>query len=506
MKTKDRQALSEPVLFFWISLILHIPFLGLNLGTYTDGILQLRALEYKAGLYPPLYGALSTLIGMLPGCDPEIAGRFISTLAASALVFPLWSICLSLTADQRAARWTAILTMFLPLLFRWSLQTMSDTLCLFFITCCLAALGKVLTLLHDPVPDRVRIDKYLAGAMALSVITALTRYQGAMLLIPVALVFLAAWKALRTLPLRALLTAFLWTLLPLWMYFNGFSHAGQFSDRASLGLTVTLLAYLNIAESFIMLAPYYFCLPVVLLAVVGFFAGPRAQGKAGASIVWLWILWGAIILILQTLFLSFQYRYMLPILPIVLVFAGSGAAWLLSRADKLGIALVTIALFLMVAQTAATLIGQYQSFGDQKLAMRWIKNNVDQKTAVFGNERYGNFLSLGCPKWSYWSGRVIAPCWTPADAARIAPGSIVALSSAYGGIQSVAALRQAVTDRGRRLTLVEMFRSRVIPIFDDVMSNPTFNQNPMMWIMRYTPQDFDTYLFKVEAADEPTTR
>ena len=63
-----------------------------------------------------------------------------------------------------------------------------------------------------------------------------------------------------------------------------------------------------------------------------------------------------------------------------------------------------------------------------------------------------------------------------------------------------------MTDRGRRLTLVEMFRSRVIPIFDDVMSNPTFNQNPMMWIMRYTPQDFDTYLFKVEAADEPTTR
>ena len=47
---KTHHSLSEPALFFWINLILHIPLIGLNRGQFTDSLLPLDVWNYGVGL------------------------------------------------------------------------------------------------------------------------------------------------------------------------------------------------------------------------------------------------------------------------------------------------------------------------------------------------------------------------------------------------------------------------------------------------------------------------
>ncbi|NLD61559.1 phospholipid carrier-dependent glycosyltransferase [Candidatus Sumerlaeota bacterium] len=492
---KTHHSLSEPVLFFWINLILHIPLIGLNRGEFTDGILQLDVWKYCVGLYPPLFGTLAQAIGALPFCNPEMAGRFISTLAASALVFPIWTLSAIITRNKTAGRMALLLLTFSPLLMRWSLHAMTDALFLFLSTSALTCLCCALDRQKAP----RKTDVCLAGAVALTAAATLTRYQGIILLLPIAIVYFAACARTKTVMWRAILAALLLTLVPLWIYFNGFAHSQQFTSRAAPSVGATILAWRNVAESFIYLSPYYFSLPLVLFAFIGACAYTYPTERQGRASILLWSFWALLILILQTTFQSFQYRYMLPILPLVIVLGGAGMTVLIQRIHnkKLRIVIFVIAFAWMLAQMIETVALQYQSFGDQKQAMQWVKENIPAQTPVFGNERYGQYSDIGCPKWKHWSNREILPCWTPDMAASIQPGAVIALSDAYGGDMSTQAIKDTITNRGLTLKQLVVFRVSVVPIFDDVMKNPAFNQNPLLWVMRYTPQVFYTRVYAI---------
>jgi len=52
----------------------------------------------------------------------------------------------------------------------------------------------------------------------------------------------------------------------------------------------------------------------------------------------------------------------------------------------------------------------------------------------------------------------------------------------------------------RRYQCKRMFetRSRIVPLFPDIMERPGTAQNPTAWHWRYEPQDFYTTIWRIE--------
>jgi hypothetical protein len=488
--------------FLLVNLVVRFAVLGINQAEYTDGILQLTVFEKAAGLYPPLYGALAWLVEAAAG-SRETAGRVVSAAAGSLALIPVYLLTLML-ARPWAARFAALFYTFCPLVLRWSIRVMADSLflCLssFAILCMLRA--------FDQKSSRAKADAWLGLASVLAAASALTRYQGAFLLILLAIeigVFAWRWRAL---PWRTLLASCLWAALPLWIYVNGFVHQTQFTHRTTGQWVSTLLAWLNLAESFVLIFPYYVGWPIFLFALVGLMRVDWHQPLRRHFLL-LWVVWGAMLLVLQSVFGSFQYRYLMPVFPAVIALAGAGATylewkWRARTRAWIFSALLTVALAYLMLFSAAVLIFQRQAFGDQRAAAQFIRNRVPRSATVISNERYGNFLSLGCVKLTYWSGRPVEPLFEylparPEDPLpKVIPaGSYVVLGNAYGGDDFCDYLA-AILTYYYHMRYTASFDTTVYPLMDDIMVNPMFNQNPLGWVLRYTPQLFSTHVYVVD--------
>lgn len=501
--------------FVLANLGLRLALLGLNEAEYTDGILQLTVFQNKAGLYPPLYGALAHAFGnvlsLVPPDDAvsraEWGGRLISALASALALVPVYLLTVRL-APPCAARFAALFYTVCPLVLRWSIRVMTDALFL----CTSAFAIWALLEAYDQHRSSRRADRWLALASVLGAASALTRYQGALfivlLLIEIA-IFVARW---RTLPRRTLLASFLWILLPLWIVSHGFVHQAQFSQRTTGQWLTTLLAWLNLAESFTLIFPYYLGWPIFLFALLGFMRIDW-HSPSRRHFLFLWALWGGMLLALQSVFGSFQYRYLMPVFPAAIAMAGAGASHLefkcLAANRRWAFsALLVVALAYLVLFSSAVLIFQRQAFGDQRSAARFLQTQVPRETKVIANERYGNFLALGCVKLSYWSHRPVESLldYLPARPASpppkwIPPGSYVVLGNAYGGDEFVDFLAAFLTYY-YHMRYAASFDATVYPLMDDIMVDPRFNQNPLGWVMRYTPQLFSTHVYIV---DRPRT-
>lgn len=481
--------------FFLLNLVVRLPLLRLNEAEYTDGVLQLLVFDIHSGLYPPLYGALAWLLRGMPG-GIETGGRVVSVLAAAAAVVPIYITARRLSGT--AAAWFACLLFTLaPLVLRWSLQVMSDSL---FMALSAAALfffwDSMMRTQRGPAAQS------LAWAMLAAAAAALTRYQGALLLAIAAVPFIRYIVVFRSVPLRAVLFSIVWIALPEWIMTQGFVHAGQFTARTTGETASTLAAYANLFESFVLVSPYYFGYPIALFAVAGLFrSAPDRNGFS--SFLWLWGIWALLLLILQSVFGSFQYRYMMPLLPGVVVLAGNGCAAMEQRKRGAFRVLFLISVIYLVLFGSAVLIMQRQSFGDQRAAAKLMASRAPRSAGLFANERYGTYTQLGCVKFSFWSGRrvqLLEEHLNRSHAQGIPAGSFVAISNAYGGEEHARALAMSLEQEYVLRPASEVFSATVYPLFDDVMVSPMFNQNPLAWVMRYTPQHFTTRVYVVERA------
>ncbi len=492
--------------FLLANFVLRFALLSINEAEYTDGILQITVFENHAGLYPPLYGALAMLLEGWAG-SREAAGRVISATAASLTLIPIYLFTVRLIRPC-AARFSALFFTLCPLVLRWSVRVMTDALFLCTSTFVLYALLRAYETRERP----KSADRWLAFATFLSVASALTRYQG-ILLVALLLVAIGGhlWRT-RQIPWRCLLLSSLWLLLPLWIVTHGFVHQTQFAQRTTGQWVTTLLAWLNLAESFVLIFAYYVGWPIFLFALVGLMRVDWHQPWR-RQFLFLWSLWGGMLLVLQSIFGSFQYRYLMPVFPAVIALAGAGASylewkWIARKRPWLFTVVLAAALIYLVFFSAAVIIFQRQAFGDQRAAADFIRTQIPREAKVIANERYGNFLSLGCVKLSYWSGRTVEPvfAYLPARPGTpptkiIHPGSYVVMGNAYGGDEYVDYLAGILTYY-YHMRYVASFDTTVYPLMDDIMVNPIFNQNPLGWVLRYTPQLFSTHIYVV---DRPRT-
>lgn len=467
------------------ALAIRAAMIGLNQAEYTDGIIQLQAWNTPVVFFPPGYPALAWLAGLFTP-NPLYAGRLASIAASAASTLVMFGLARCILRNDAEALWAAAFWTLSPILNRWSIRVMTDAAFTFwFIACC--------WMLAEGWRGRRHAAPWL---MLLAGAATLTRYQG-LYFVPWAAAL--AWRARKTdspfqpaALARWALAAIPWLLLAGWVVSHGFGHAGQFIERASYGLGVTLLLYYNMFETFVMYWPWAITHSLFLLGVIGWTALSLGEGEergfAGFALIT-----ALVFLAVQSAFLSFQYRYLLPLLPLWCVAAGRGWTRLVSwrpmarfKAPAAGLILANL-----LIMTAAVLSLQRGAFGDLAQGAAYF-NTVWKDARLLSMERYGHYPIPF--KTGFWSKRDVL--YYPAEEPRA--GDVILLSNTSCDITAeVERLRERFT-----VSKLGDWRTSTVPLLPDIMvtpENPPLTSNPPCMGFRFTPQQYYTVAVRLEA-------
>jgi len=526
---RDRLDLRPPLLFFLFHLLLKLPLIGLNTGVYTDGILQITQFERVDSYWPPLYTALVWIL-RAAHLDPILAGRLVSIVASALLVFPIWTLARR-WSGRRAALFALAVYTVSPLSMRWSLRVMTDmAFLLFFHLACVAWL----TFAARSTEDMIR-RRQLGMATLWAVLAVLTRYQGILLapLVWGGVVVLWSRKARGRGWILAAQT--LWLALPAWWLFQRFGHFEQIDERQGAAWAETLLNYWNVSEMFLYVLPYALTLPVFLFFLGGVFAGSQTpEGRLPVRWLLLYIL--LVVIAAQGVFQSFQTRYLLPIIPLAATCAGVGMARLeiycagkatggKPLAKTLGSLAILLGLLWSMGFGLSSLFLQREAFGDIYAAGKFIRSLPDlpETAKLYTNESYKPHMNGIKLEFASRHPAELIPdlesleqvaagqsqedllrLWGSGEpdrigVARMEPGSILALHTAYGGAARQGFLLQLLQKRYRIQPLKSgYFESSLVPLLPDIMQEPWSHQNPLAWGLRYQRQNFATRLYRVE--------
>jgi hypothetical protein len=491
---------------FWRGL-----FWPVSQGCYTDGILQVDCFRLGLSYWPPLYALMTRLLVWIPGLDLESAGRLVALLAGVLVVFPLAAAARRLFG-LRAALWAMACWLVSPIAHRWSLQVMTDMPMTVLWTSSLASLLLALESYlpgmfpHDemnatPAPDPRQGFQWLLLASMLGALATLTRFQGILLLPPLALAAFGLRRLGRASGAPAahpLWTLAVWLIVPVWLFRQGLgplaAHFQQIGDRAGGNLARTLVqVYWFQFEDFWLWLPYFLTYGLFGFMVYALFRTRWATARIRWT-AWVTLYLAVAIIGLQSVFSSFQSRYLLPLVPLVCLFAGHGLAiwerhqektkwrfWILA-----GPALAyALAMSLMVAAW------QGNPFKDIKDAARFAARemNLPEQAAIHSNEVYN--AKIGCAKAAFWSGRPVK--LLGADGLR--PGDAILLSSCYGGLARYR--REIESLKTQPVRVVKRFGRYAVPLLPDIMEEPFSHQNPLALALRYRPQYFETAVLEV---------
>jgi hypothetical protein len=497
--------------FVAISLLARLACIHLNSAEYTDGILQITAFDYGFTFWPPAFTVIVKALGLVIR-DPELAGKIISIVSSTLLLIPVFLFTLRV-AGRRAAVYALLFCMTDAIAVRWSIRVMSDSL--------FALLFFWATVLFLTVLEWGQTEPTIAGERKmlhipwaafcfgglLAPLATLTRYQG-ILLLPLQMIALQMFWGRRRNSQNprsvgvAFATVLPWLAVAAWIYAYRGGHEQQIAERAGESLADSLLIYWNLLESFVLLFPYFITVPAFALVVAGlaiFLAGER-QRRAFALV---FFAFAVFILAMQSVFGSYQERYLLPLIPFMAVLAGVAAARWEERAGR-RLAAVRTALVLTfaygLAWSVAVLALQRGAFGNIKEAARYCAT-LPPQARIFSNEHYkAEMLAI---KMSFWSGRRVEG-FTGLEA--LAKGDYLCLHSSYGGLSRYPALvpymrfDEQIAQIKKRYDCLEeaWFEARLVPLLPDIMENPDTHQNPVAWFYRYYPQRFRTVVLRIE--------
>lgn len=488
-----------------LGLLLKIPLLGLNAAEYTDGVILLGLFDNRCPFYMPLYPLLAQAVSAL-GLEAITAGRLVSLLAHVAAMIPLHALACHLTGSRAAGRWAAALWLVSPVPTRWGLRVMTDSLFALLWWLTLAVIVPALPRLDDRSPG-LRLGRMAAWCLIFGAMAALTRQTG-WILLPLGLLGLfatlhrggkAAWGPA--------LCLFAWAVPLAWMLINGsFSgHGGQMGER------FTWRAALDTVEAYALDWPLILGWPLAILTVWGIVR------PVGSGPPWRWfvavMIWCALgILGFQVLIQSYLFRYMLPLVGFGCILGGGVLARLASERPRwiTPVAVVTLAWLALI--TASSLWLQRQAWGDFRAGAEAMGALAGPDTRCFTNETYATWPDVGTAKAEFWSGREVKPLL--AESGRLAPmppGSLVLVSSAYGGPRAYTGLI-GVLQQGAGAEIVGQWDSRLTPILPDIMDGRLLlvmdgrvelglHQNPFAIRVRRSPQVFQTTLLRIPDAE-----
>jgi hypothetical protein len=356
--------------------------------------------------------------------------------------------------------------------------------------------------------DRKKLDPYmlLTISILLGVVAGLTRFTG-IILIPLQLY--ALWK-LATRPGQ---NKFQTLFLPLicmgaWLYvyqmLSDSEHGSQVAERA-----VSIIAYLIAGESFLYFFPYFVTLPIFFFMIWGW---ARLAGGDTLQRQFFWsalFLFGAVIG-MQTVFQSFQSRYLLPLIPLASIMAAVGFTdWrkrILEREGEHNLfgfhTILALCLAFSLAWSSACLVLQRGMWGDIRQAAKYVKDEMEisKNKRVFSNEVYNDRMQLFAVKDGWWTGLgdQIEPY--PPDLA-FPDDCYLILHSSYGGLNNYFIFKNMLFSQ-YRVTQLKEFDDWIIPLFPDIMEEVGTHQSPQAWFFRYQRQNMRTSIFRIEKSKQ----
>ncbi len=524
---------SRPERFILVFLLLNLIWRGIFLpvsqSSYTDGILQINSFNYGLTYWPPLYAVMTRTLVWLPGIGLEGAARAVAWLMGALMVLPISAITRRLFG-LRAAIWAMIIWTLSPMAMRWSLQVMTDIpMCFFWMSsqAMLVLAAEAFYPAHFPGHGQSRrdtrqCDQYLLLASLLGVMACLTRYQGLLLFPPVA--FLTILTAIREggrLPHKIIRCLWPWVIIIIWALLQFepvLHHIAQISDRSSgHNWAQRFVLYFMTLEDFVLHFPYYATWGFSAFMIYGFSRTLWSTTRIRWAL-WLFLFLTGSILIIQSVFLSFQERYLLPLIPWVCIFGGHGFAILekhrgISHARFWIFALPAI----LLAMTMSFLIAVYQGqpFRDLKDAATFVTGLELQPDVKFlSNEIYNE--KIQCVKTGFWlnepdvaylhvnpfSNELAHPPLNGGDVIIFTSSSIK--SPVWGRTPEYFFSRLRIIEDRLNAENLGLFRHRIIPVFPDLMQEGNTHQNPMAHGLRYIPQYFMTAVLRVREDEDPT--
>lgn len=488
------------------SLLIKLALITLNRGEYTDGIVQLELWRSPVVFFPPAYSAavwgIDLIINRLFGSSlPDshlhllISGRLVSILASVGSLWICYRLARLVLADEKGAFLATLFFALSPVFNRWSLRVMTDSLfLLLFLICCF----QFIRLLHQSNRSPVRFLGWIGLA-------ALVRYQGFFFL-PLAIFLL--WKRRRTIieqgfarQIAPILAALMpWLLLVWWVGFRGFGHTQQFMERGSYGFWLTLSLYFSMFETFVLYWPWAITYGLFLAGIPGiwhlFNDGERERNYAKFFLIAV-----LVFLIVHSCFLSFQYRYLLPLVPLWSIAAARGwMSWEKSILNpSMRIKLLSLILANLVVMTAAVLYFQRATFGDLTASAEFLRSAKFQRMVspgarILSDELYRE--GVYNIKMQFWAGNGREILYYPQTEPQT--GDVIILHNAYTDLTKAKeqleqrfGLQVLQTWSSGRGTIWDDFVT--LPLLPDIMVNPPtlpLTSNPPCMAFRFAPQGY----------------
>lgn len=330
-----------------LGLLIRLFFYNWHPGPYTDGLIISFFEPLGGGKRMPLYPALVRGLGVMFN-DRLFAGFLISALAGAALPIPVAGLA-RLIHGPRAAIFAAILIFTSALPFRWSLRVMTDSL--FTIIFCTSILA-IIQAFEKPTANR------LAGACTLVCLSFLTRPEGILLVPPLIILLAYIIKRIRWVKLLPIWWSVIpWAGLLYWLLVR--PTPGYKVNILSIFTKISFSRFFEIVGNYFIVSLHVLTLPIVLLLVYGLYCSFRDwRAKPSTTKIWLvfliYVLGGnALVLFIHPYYSS---RHLIHLVPLVIVAAASGCAWLFEvRSRKIAVAFAAAACIWSVILTGLTL-------------------------------------------------------------------------------------------------------------------------------------------------------
>ncbi len=460
-----------------LSLAVRLLLIDINMGEYTDGIIQLTLWDSPVVFFPPGYSTAVWLIELL-GWSSLYAGRLASILASTACVPLIFLLANEVLDKEDDAFWATLFLSLSPVFNRWALRVMTDAFFLpwFILGCWLVVRG---------LKGKQNSAAWLLGAAG---VASLVRYQGLYFIAwVIALLFLQKkTTSAKKIPSFWvwIVSVLPWALLAGWIAYRGFGHTEQFVERGSFGFGLTALLYFNMFETYLMYWPWAITHSLFVIGLIGWFVFAKGDNHQ-RQFAWFALITSIVFLIAHSAFLSFQYRYLLPLLPLWCVAAGRGWGLLLECMKETPFKPVVTGAVLanMIIMTLAVLVLQRGgAFGDVAQCGDYLRT-VWKQNRILSNERYGRYPTPF--KSEFWAQREVL--YFPHE--ELKPGDIVLLHNTSGDI----AAHMDVLKKNFVLQNLGQFESSSTPLLPDIMvTPPMMTSNPPAMGFRFTRQDYST--------------
>ena len=472
------------LVFLLLSLVARLLLINWYSAPYTDGVYLMTLFESfnPNNSYPPLYSAILYLFNFGLG-DPIISGRLVSIISGMGVILLLFHFGRRFFDDK-----TALLAVLVygtaPLVFRWDIRVMSDSLfSLFFLSSCY--------FLYRGLKKEGSSNFLLFNV--LGALSALTRYQG-LVFIPISLVWIylnIAKKGGSERIIEMVIGIMCWFCIPAWMFYRGFSHARHFQGflTGSGSIWLTLGKLIVMLEMFIPALVYAFGYLASGVTIYGIYLYSRERlgpkwflFTCGYLFFAFWVAHSAFIV-------SFQIRYFFPFWPLVSLFTAVGLVQTAKDHPRAGNVLLGLILIFNVFWVGMVLHFQRDAFGSLKRSAEYVAKNLPD-AVIISDENY---------KFTYFSNRFIKGksfskryrVFSKYQVRKQPPGSYVYTSSYYNQDKFFAYLEK------NKSRVVYTDTERIMPILPDIGEMQYVNK-PDWFFVHFKPQEIYSAIIRGE--------